>query len=95
MESVEAVVVGDGDVSAGLQQNRQHVVPLLADGVVERRVSLRVLQRAQGSMYPLDRELAYKSESRRNMMVPVPSLARFTWRLGWQPRSSSVFTTCR
>lgn len=47
MEGVEAVVVGDGDVGAGLQQNGQHVVSLLADGVVERRVSLRVLQRAQ------------------------------------------------
>lgn len=44
MKSVEAVVVGDGDVSAGLQQNGQHVVPLLADGVMERRVPLRVLQ---------------------------------------------------
>lgn len=51
MESVEAVVVSDGDVSAGLQQNRQHVVPLLADGVVERCVSFRVLQIAQGSSH--------------------------------------------
>lgn len=49
MESVEAVVVGDGDIGAGLQQNGQHVVSLLADGVVERRVSLRVLRGAQRS----------------------------------------------
>lgn len=49
MESIEAVVVGDGDVSAGFQQNRQHVIPLLADGIMERRVSLRVLWTEQGS----------------------------------------------
>lgn len=60
MESVEAVVVGDGDVSAGLQQNRQHVVPLLADGVVERRVSLRVLQRAQASASLRRRKLVHR-----------------------------------
>lgn len=43
MQGIEAVVVGDGDVSTGLQQHREHVVPLLADGVVQGCVSLRVL----------------------------------------------------
>lgn len=27
--------------------------------------------------------------------APDPALARFTWRLGWQPKSNSVFTTCK
>lgn len=43
VQGVEAVVVGDGDVSASLQQHRQHVVSLLTDGVVQGGVALRVL----------------------------------------------------
>ena len=46
VQGVEAIVVGDGDVSAGLQQHGQHVITLLADGVVQGCVTLRVLQGA-------------------------------------------------
>ena len=56
VQGVEAVVVGDGDVSAGLQQHRQHVVPLLADGVVQGRVSFRVLQGENTGRTPSERE---------------------------------------
>lgn len=49
VQGVEAVVVGDGDVGSGLQQHRQHVVPLLTDGVVQRCVALRILQGAPES----------------------------------------------
>lgn len=43
MQGIEAVVIGQRDVSLVVQEQRQHVVPLLGDGVVQRRVSLRVL----------------------------------------------------
>ncbi len=45
VERVEAVVVGDHDVCAPLQQQRQHVVTLLGDGVVQRGVALGILQK--------------------------------------------------
>ena len=45
VEGVETVVVGDHDVGVLLEQQREHVVPLLRDRVVERRVALRILQR--------------------------------------------------
>jgi hypothetical protein len=44
MKRVEAVVVGDHDVGVVVQQEGQHVVTLLRDGVVQRSVTLRVLQ---------------------------------------------------
>ena len=44
MQRVEAVVVGDDDVSGVLEEECEHVVALLADGVVQRRVALAVLQ---------------------------------------------------
>ena len=44
VEGVEAIVVGEGDVSRMVQQQRQHVIALLGYGVVERRVALRVLR---------------------------------------------------
>ncbi len=43
MKRVEAVVVGDHDVGVVVQQEGQHVVTLLGDGVVQRGVALRVL----------------------------------------------------
>ncbi len=43
MEGVESVVVGDHDVCAALQQQSQHVVPFLGDGVVQRGVALGIL----------------------------------------------------
>lgn len=83
MEGVEAVVVGDGDIGTGLQQNGQHVVSLLADGVMERRVSLRVLQRAQRAKSGTENLLAGFSNS-----SPVPSLPE-----GWGgSRSPAAFS---
>jgi hypothetical protein len=43
VEGVESVIVGEHDVGAVVQEQRQHVVPLLRDGVMQRRVSLAVL----------------------------------------------------
>lgn len=43
MQGIEAVVVGQGDVRRVIQQQGQDVVSLLADGVVQSRVSVRVL----------------------------------------------------
>jgi len=47
MQGVEAIIVGDGDVGASLQQHRQHVISLLADGVVQWRVALGILKRGE------------------------------------------------
>ena len=47
MEGVEPVVIGDADVGVVVQQQRQDVVPLLADGVVQCRVPLRILARVR------------------------------------------------
>ena len=44
MESVKAIVVGNDDVSAVFEEQREHVVTFLADGVVKRRVTFTVLQ---------------------------------------------------
>ncbi len=44
VERVEPVVVGDHDVGAPLQQQGQHVVPLLGYGVVQRGVAFRILR---------------------------------------------------
>lgn len=44
VQRVEAVVVGERDVSRVVQQQRQHVVPLLGYGVMQGRVTLGVLQ---------------------------------------------------
>ncbi len=49
VQGVEAVVVGDDDVGLVLEQQRQHVVALLADGVVQRSVSLGVLVKSEPS----------------------------------------------
>lgn len=43
MQDVETIVVGDNDVSHVFQQQRQHVVSLLADGVMQRSISLGIL----------------------------------------------------
>jgi hypothetical protein len=47
MKGVEAVVIGDGDVSGVFQEQCDHVVPLLADSVVQCCVSFRVLKTAR------------------------------------------------
>lgn len=44
VQRIEAVAVGEGHVRAVLQQQRHHVVALLRDGVVQRRVALAVLK---------------------------------------------------
>ena len=44
VKGVESVVVGERDVGIVVDEERQHVVPLLGYGVVERGVSFRVLQ---------------------------------------------------
>lgn len=38
MQSIEPVIVGDGDISTSLQQHRQHVISLLAYGIMQRCV---------------------------------------------------------
>jgi len=43
MECVEAVVVSDAHVSRMLQQQRQHVITLLTDSIMQWGVTLRVL----------------------------------------------------
>lgn len=46
VKRVEAIVVGNCDISTSFQEYREHVIPLLADGIMQRCVSLRVLQGA-------------------------------------------------
>ena len=43
MEGIEAVVVGERDVGIVVDEEREHVVALLRDGIVQRRVPFRVL----------------------------------------------------
>lgn len=40
MQGIKPVVVGDGDIGTCLQQDGQHVIPFLAYGVMQGRVSL-------------------------------------------------------
>jgi hypothetical protein len=44
VEGIEAIIVCEHDVCAVVQEQGQHVVPLLGDGVMQRRVTLAVLQ---------------------------------------------------
>lgn len=48
VQGVEAIIVGDGDISTGLQQHRQHVISLLAYSVMQRCVPLGILKREPG-----------------------------------------------
>lgn len=43
MEGVESVVVREGNVGIVVDEEREHIVPLLGDGVVERGISLGIL----------------------------------------------------
>ena len=43
VERVEPVVVGDHDVGVLVEEEGQHVVALLGDGVVQRSVALGIL----------------------------------------------------
>lgn len=43
VQGVEPVVIGQHDVSIVVQQQRQHVVTLLRDGVVQWRIAFRIL----------------------------------------------------
>ena len=43
VQGVEPVVIGQHDVSIVVQQQRQHVVTLLGDGVVQWRITFRIL----------------------------------------------------
>ena len=43
VQGVEPVVIGQHDVSIVVQQQRQHVVTLLRDGVVQWRITFRIL----------------------------------------------------
>ena len=47
VQGVESVVVGQRYVGVVIQQQSQHVIALLGDGVVQRGVSLRILERSQ------------------------------------------------
>ena len=53
VERVEAVVVGDHDVGVLVEEQGQHVVALLRDGVVQWRVTFRILN-AQMLAHHLD-----------------------------------------
>ena len=44
VQRVEAVVVGDHDVGVSVQQQAEHIVAFFGDGVVQRRIALRVLR---------------------------------------------------
>lgn len=43
MQGIESVIVGERDVGIVVDEKRQHVVPLLGNGVVQRSISFRVL----------------------------------------------------
>lgn len=43
VQSVEAIVVGEGDVCGMVQQQSQHVIPFLRDRIVQGCVAFRVL----------------------------------------------------
>ena len=43
MQGIESVVVSKRDVGIVVDEKRQHVVSFLGNGIVQRRVSLRVL----------------------------------------------------
>ena len=43
VQRVEPVVVGDHDVGVAVEEEGEHVVALLGDGVVQRGVALRIL----------------------------------------------------
>lgn len=47
VERVEAVVVGDHDVGVLVEEQGKHVVALLGDGVVKRRVTFGILHRKE------------------------------------------------
>lgn len=47
VERVEAVVVGDHDVCVLVEEQGKHVVALLGDGVVKRRVTFGILHRKE------------------------------------------------
>lgn len=44
VQRVETIVVGESHVSSMLQQQRQHIITFLRDGVMERSVTFRILQ---------------------------------------------------
>jgi hypothetical protein len=43
VQGVESIVVGQHNVCVVVQQQRQHVISLLRDGIVQGRVAFRVL----------------------------------------------------
>ena len=43
MEGIESIVVGDVHVGVVFEEQRQDVIPLLADGIMEGSVTFRVL----------------------------------------------------
>ena len=45
VQRVEPIVVGDHDVGVAVQQEAEHVVPLLGDCIVQRSVAFGVLKR--------------------------------------------------
>lgn len=44
VNSIEAIVIGDGNVSIGVQKNGQHIVSFLANRVVKRGITLPILE---------------------------------------------------
>lgn len=44
VKCVESVIVGNCDICTCFQEHREHVIPLLADGIMQRCVPLGVLQ---------------------------------------------------
>jgi len=44
VQSVEPIVVGQHDVGVVVKKQRQHVVALFRDGIVQWRITFRILQ---------------------------------------------------
>lgn len=44
MQRIEAIIIGDGDISTRLQKNWKHVISLLADGIMQGRIPFRILE---------------------------------------------------
>lgn len=71
VQRVEAVIVGQRDVGAVVQQQRQHIVALLRNGVVQRRVAFRILKKSRRRN---DGEFAMSTEPPIPLGIGMPRL---------------------
>lgn len=61
MKRIEAVVVSERDVGIMVDEKRQHVVPLLGNSIVQRCVSLRILEHKVIKIWNESSSKRYKS----------------------------------